>query len=63
MLEGKEPPAAAESCKDPIGDVAKLAEELSIQGTPGLIFESGRLVPGAIEAGQIEELLNAPGKS
>jgi thiol:disulfide interchange protein DsbC len=63
MLEGKEPPAAAESCKDPIGDVAKLAEELSIQGTPGLIFQSGRLVPGAIGAGQIEELLNAPGKS
>jgi thiol:disulfide interchange protein DsbC len=62
MLQGKEPPTAAESCKDPIGDIAKVAEQLNIQGTPGLVFSSGRLVPGAIGAKQIEELLDA-GKS
>lgn len=63
MLEGKDPPVAAESCKDPIGDIARLAEEFGIQGTPGLVFPSGRLVPGAIGAQQIEQFLNAPGKS
>jgi thiol:disulfide interchange protein DsbC len=57
MMEGKEPPAAAESCKDPIADIARLAEEYSIQGTPGLIFSNGRLVPGAIGAKEIEGLL------
>jgi thiol:disulfide interchange protein DsbC len=61
MTEGKEPPAAAESCKDPIAEVARLADEYHIQGTPGLIFQSGRLVPGAIGAKEIEGLLS--GKS
>jgi thiol:disulfide interchange protein DsbC len=60
MMEGKEPPAAAESCKDPIADIARLAEEYNIQGTPGLIFQNGRLVPGAIGAKEIEGLLGAP---
>lgn len=63
MLEGKEAPAPDESCKDPIADIAKLAEQLNIQGTPGLVFPSGRLVPGAIGAKEIDDLLNAPGKS
>jgi thiol:disulfide interchange protein DsbC len=63
MMEGKDPPAAAEGCKDPIAEVAKLANDYNIQGTPGLIFESGRLVPGAIGAKQIEEELAAARKS
>jgi len=33
----------------------KLAEKLGISGTPALIFPSGRLVPGAIEAKAIIE--------
>jgi thiol:disulfide interchange protein DsbC len=63
MQEGKEPPAAAGECKDPIADIAKVAEDLGINGTPGLVFESGKLVPGAIGAKEIEDLLGAPGKS
>jgi thiol:disulfide interchange protein DsbC len=63
MQEGKEPPAAGADYKDPIADIAKVAEELNINGTPGLIFPSGKLVPGAIGAKDIEELLGAPGKS
>lgn len=35
----------------------KLAEKLGISGTPALIFPSGRLVPGAIEAKAIIEQL------
>jgi thiol:disulfide interchange protein DsbC len=62
MLEGTEPAAAAAECMDPIADIARLADEVGIQGTPGLVFSSGRLVPGAISAQEIEEHLNAPGK-
>jgi thiol:disulfide interchange protein DsbC len=63
MMEGKDPPAAPEECKDPIAEVARLAHDFNIEGTPGIIFESGRLVPGAIGAKEIEELLGAAGKS
>jgi len=63
MLQGKEPPAPAADCKDPITDIAKLAGKLSIEGTPGLVFGNGKRVPGAIDAQQIEQLLNVPGKS
>jgi thiol:disulfide interchange protein DsbC len=63
MQEGREPPAAGEACKDPIADISRLAEQYGIQGTPGLIFETGRLVPGAIGAKEIENLLNAGSKS
>jgi len=63
MLQGKEPPVPAAECKDPIADIAKLAGKLSIEGTPGLVFGNGTRVPGAIDARQIEQLLNAPGKS
>jgi thiol:disulfide interchange protein DsbC len=63
MLERKEPPVAADGCTDPIAAIAKLADQLNITGTPGLVFGSGRLVPGAINAQQIEQYLQAPGKS
>lgn len=63
MLERKEPLAAAADCKDPIADIAKLAEQFKIHGTPGLIFPSGRLVPGAIPAQQIEQYLGGREKS
>jgi len=63
MLDGKEPAEPAADCKDPIADVASLAGEIGIRGTPGLVFPSGRLVPGAIKAEQIEEYLSAPKKS
>ena len=63
MLEGKEPSAPAPECKDPIAEVAKVATEVGIRGTPGLVFANGKLVPGAISAEQIEQYLNVPGKS
>jgi thiol:disulfide interchange protein DsbC len=63
MLEGKEPSAPGPECKDPIAEVAKVADQVGIQGTPGLVFANGKLVPGAISAEQIEKYLNALGKS
>jgi thiol:disulfide interchange protein DsbC len=62
MLEGKEPAAPGAECKDPIAEVAKVADEIGVQGTPGLAFPNGKLVPGAIRAEQIEQYLNAPAK-
>lgn len=62
MLEGREPAAPAPECQDPLADVAKVADRIGIQGTPGLAFASGRLVPGAIDAEQIEQLLDTPAK-
>ena len=44
-------------CATPIARIAKLASQLHINGTPGLIFEDGRMVPGAIPKAQIEKFL------
>ncbi len=56
-------PVGAKECVNPIADIAKLATELGISGTPGLVFSNGKLVPGAMTAEQIEKFLNAASKS
>jgi thiol:disulfide interchange protein DsbC len=63
MLYAKEPAAAAEECNTPLDEIHKVAERLSITGTPGLVFENGKLVPGTLKTEQIEELLKAATKS
>ena len=63
MLYGKEPAAATGECKTPLDEIHALAQRLSITGTPGLVFQSGKLVPGALKTEQIEELLKAAAKS
>ena len=45
-------------CATPVARIADLAQKLHIQGTPAMVFESGRLIPGAIPQAKIEELLN-----
>ncbi len=42
-------------CATPIGRNIALAGQLNINGTPALIFEDGRLIPGAIPPEQIEK--------
>ncbi len=42
-------------CETPIGRNVALANQLNINGTPALIFEDGRLIPGAIPSEQIEK--------
>lgn len=63
MLYGKEPAAAAEECKTPLDEINKLAQRLSITGTPGMVFQNGKLVPGALKTEEIEALLKAAAKS
>ena len=57
MLGGTEPVGAREACSAPIREVNELAERLGVHATPGIIFESGKLVPGVIPRERIEELL------
>jgi thiol:disulfide interchange protein DsbC len=57
MLQGREPGAAGPDCEAPLGAVADTAKKIWINGTPGIVFESGKLVPGAIPREQIESLL------
>jgi thiol:disulfide interchange protein DsbC len=63
MIDGKAPPEPDAGCETPIADLARSAAELHIDGTPGLIFGNGRMIPGAIPAADIEKYLNGPSKS
>jgi thiol:disulfide interchange protein DsbC len=51
------PPAA--SCDNPVDRNLALAEKLGINGTPTLIFEDGKMVPGALSAARIDAMLGA----
>lgn len=57
MLKGTVPQAG--NCETPIAKTAELAKKLNINGTPTLIFEDGRMVPGLVPAAQLDKLLNA----
>ena len=61
MLQGKEP-AGDGKCDTPLARVAALAQKLGISGTPGIVFASGKLVPGAISREQIEKELAVAAK-
>ena len=52
MLNGKVPPKL--SCDAPIEGFRQLGQELTVQGTPAIIFADGSRVPGAISK---EELI------
>ena len=57
MLLGREPENNAATCPSPIAENLRLGEKLSIEGTPGIVFASGRLVPGVIGRELIERYL------
>lgn len=59
MLYGEEPAAAEGECKTPIDQIGALAQRLAITGIPALVFQNGKLVPGAINSEKIEALLAA----
>jgi thiol:disulfide interchange protein DsbC len=58
MVEGIVP-TGARDCQTPIADIITLSKAYWIQGTPGMVFASGKLVPGALQRHQIEALLDA----
>jgi thiol:disulfide interchange protein DsbC len=46
-------------CATPLAEIAEFSKKIWLQGTPGMIFASGKLVPGAIPRHQIEAMLDA----
>lgn len=50
-------PQNKDDCATPVARNINLAGQLNIAGTPAVIFEDGRLVPGAIPKEQIEKFL------
>jgi thiol:disulfide interchange protein DsbC len=57
MQQGKLPKGVA--CETPIEKIAELGRKLRVTGTPTIIFADGRMVPGAVPAAQLEQLLGA----
>jgi len=62
MLRGKLPENGSLSCPTPILELAELAKRLNIDGTPGMVFADGKLVPGSIRPDEIEANLSAAAK-
>ena len=59
MLKGKEPTATEKPCEPPFQAIQAVAKKFWINGTPGMIFSDGKLVPGSINSVQIERNLAA----
>lgn len=55
MVQGKNLPVA--DCDNPLARNVALAESLDIHGTPTLISEDGRMLPGAAPVAEIEKFL------
>ena len=60
MGNGKAPPAPPADCKHPLQQVLALGQKLDINGTPTLIFPSGKRAPGAVPLERIEQMLAEP---
>jgi thiol:disulfide interchange protein DsbC len=60
MLKGTVPQAA--NCDNPIDEVQALGQKHRVTGTPTLVFTDGRVVPGAIQAAQLEKYLSGQEK-
>lgn len=63
MLNHKEPAASDKPCETPFKAIQEVAKKAWINGTPGLIFADGRLVPGVIKSVQIERYLSEQTKA
>jgi thiol:disulfide interchange protein DsbC len=60
MLKGVTPRAAPASCEYPGEQLASLGRKYNVTGTPTLVFNDGRRVPGLIRREELERLLVAP---
>ena len=60
MIEGKAPPRSMGQCDTSVlARNTALGRKHRINGTPGVIFEDGTRVPGALPAGEVEKHLAA----
>ena len=60
MLDGKL--AASKDCKWPYERLMELGQKFRINGTPGLLFADGEMVPGYLPSAQLEQKLAKAGK-
>ncbi len=47
----------AKKCDSPVGEQFALGRAVGVRGTPSLIFENGRLIPGYVPPGELLEML------
>lgn len=53
-------PVEASYCADnPVAEQYELGNRIGISGTPAIVLEDGRLLPGYLTASQLEDVLNA----
>lgn len=50
------------SCDNPVEEEMNLAEEVGVSGTPTIITESGRMLPGYVPAPHLAQILDEDGK-
>lgn len=62
LISNKQPTGKTD-CPNPIERNVQLGQKLGFNGTPTLIAEDGRVMPGAASADQIENWLNQKGKN
>ncbi|HTN93864.1 MAG TPA: DsbC family protein [Gallionella sp.] len=62
LLRQQEPKDSNTDCKTPIKDISELATRLSINGTPGIVFASGKMLFGNQPHELIEKMLDEPVK-
>jgi len=48
-----------QSCDNPLNKHKRIARELGIKGTPAIVLEDGRLLPGYVPIGELVKELNA----
>lgn len=63
ILRSRLPENGSLSCATPLLEIADLAKRLNVEGTPGIVFADGELVPGGLTRKELESRLaaNAPG--
>lgn len=54
-------PETQTSCDTPVDRIVEFGQKKGIRGTPTLIFADGQVIPGAIPAVQLEQILNGSG--
>ena len=56
-MKGGKLPENDGKCDTPVSEIAALAESLNVQATPTIVFQSGEIVPGAIDKNAFEAKL------
>jgi thiol:disulfide interchange protein DsbC len=55
---GKDP--APRTCDNPVQNHMAMGRSIGVQGTPSIVFEDGRVIPGYVPAERLAAMLAAP---